>query len=401
MIDERRRRVVEPLGILAALAGVRLRAELVHRDRQRLVRLGGDRAVRHRAGREPLDDLAHRFDLVDRNRRPARVELEQTAQGGEVRRLVVDPARVLLEDVVALGAGGVLQLEHRLGVEQVVLTFAPPLVLAAEFELAVRAFLGAARVGDRVAHLDRPRDLVEPDATEAADRAGEVLVDQLVAETDRLEDLGAGVRRDGRHAHLRHDLQHALATRLDVVLDRHVAGRSRQAVQALRDQVLDRLERQIGVDRPGAVADQQRHVVHLAGVTALDDEPDLRALLGADQVMVHRRREQQRRDRRLDRVRVAIAEHDHPGPALDRGRRPPRRSRRVTSRSDSAATGDAIQTLHDVRREAGELSVVVGVDDLRELVVVDDRERQRELPAALGTRIEQVAPRGRSSTTPR
>ena len=62
--------VVQPIGVLAALAGVRLGAELVHRDRQRLVGLGRDRAVAHRAGREALDDLADRLDLVDRDRRP-------------------------------------------------------------------------------------------------------------------------------------------------------------------------------------------------------------------------------------------------------------------------------------------------------------------------------------------
>ena len=37
--------------ILAALAGVRLAADPVHRDRERLVRLARDRAERHRAGR--------------------------------------------------------------------------------------------------------------------------------------------------------------------------------------------------------------------------------------------------------------------------------------------------------------------------------------------------------------
>ena len=62
-------------GIFAALAGVGLAAEPVHRDRQRLVRFLADRAVGHRAGREPLDDRLDRLDLVDRNGagRPASV----------------------------------------------------------------------------------------------------------------------------------------------------------------------------------------------------------------------------------------------------------------------------------------------------------------------------------------
>ena len=56
---------------------------------------------------------------------------------------------------------------------------------------------------------------------------------------------------------------------------------------AFADQVLDRFEGQVGVDRRRAEADQQRDVVHLAGVAALDDQRDRGALLGADQVVVH------------------------------------------------------------------------------------------------------------------
>ena len=57
------------VGVLAALAGVRPPAEAVHGDGQRLVRLGRDRAVGHRAGREPGHDRGDRLDLVDRDRR--------------------------------------------------------------------------------------------------------------------------------------------------------------------------------------------------------------------------------------------------------------------------------------------------------------------------------------------
>ena len=76
---------------------------------------------------------------------------------------------------------------------------------------------------------------------------------------------------------------------------------------ALVDQVLDRLEGEVRVDGAGAVAEQQRHVVHLAGVAALDDEADLRAGLLADQVVVHGGGEQQRRDRGQLVGRVAVA----------------------------------------------------------------------------------------------
>ena len=119
------------------------------------------------------------------------------------------------------------------------------------------------------------------------------------------------------------------------------------------DQVLDRLERQVGVDRPGAVADEQRHVVHLAGVAALDDQADLRALLGAHEVVVHGRGQQQRRDRRLDRVGVAVRQHDDAGAVVDR-RRHLAADRRQRPLERQPAAGDAVQALDDVRPQARE-----------------------------------------------
>ncbi len=51
------------IGFLAALAGVRLAADPVHRDGERGVRLARDRAVGHRAGRETLDDVDRGLDF--------------------------------------------------------------------------------------------------------------------------------------------------------------------------------------------------------------------------------------------------------------------------------------------------------------------------------------------------
>src|SRR5262245_46562994 len=54
--------------LLAALAGIRLAADLVHCARKRRVRLPADRAERHCTGREALDDLGRRLDQLDRHR---------------------------------------------------------------------------------------------------------------------------------------------------------------------------------------------------------------------------------------------------------------------------------------------------------------------------------------------
>ena len=85
--------------------------------------------------------------------------------------------------------------------------------------------------------------------------------------------------------------------RLDVVLVAPGAAR-RPSSWPLGDHVVDRLERQVRVDRGGAEADEQRHVVDLAGVAGLDDQADPGPGPLADEVVVDRRRQQQRRDRR-------------------------------------------------------------------------------------------------------
>ena len=60
---------LETLLVFAALAGIRLAADAVHGDRQRLVRFLADRAERHRAGGEALDDLLAGSTSSMRNRR--------------------------------------------------------------------------------------------------------------------------------------------------------------------------------------------------------------------------------------------------------------------------------------------------------------------------------------------
>ena len=302
----------EPLGVLAALAGVGLAAQPVHGDRQGLVRLLRDRPVRHRTRREPLDDLAHRLDLVDRHRlAQSLLEAEEPAQGHQPLGLRVHTTGVLLEDVVASLSGGVLQLEDGLRVEQVRLALAPPLVLPADVEPAVRRRDAARRVRRLVPQAYLLGDDVEPDAAELGGGPGEVPVDDLVREADRLEALGATVGRHRRDPHLGHDLQDTLAERLDQLADRLLGGQVGDHTPA--DQVLHRLHRQVGVHGGCAVADQQRDVMDLAHVPSLDEQRDTRALLDPDQVLVHRRRQQQRRDGRVLRVGVAIGQHHERG----------------------------------------------------------------------------------------
>ena len=93
-------------------------------------------------------------------------------------------------------------------------------------------------------------------------------IDERLAQADGLEDLRAAVAGERRDAHLGHHLEDALVERLDVVLDRLLVREARQL--ALPDHVVQRLEREIRVHRAGAVAEQQRAVVHFARVARLE-----------------------------------------------------------------------------------------------------------------------------------
>ena len=83
---------------------------------------------------------------------------------------LVDRGGVLAEDVLALGPRRVLQLEDGLGVEQVRLALAAPLVLAADLQAAVGELGGVVRVGAGVTSGDLGGEHVEPDALEPARR---------------------------------------------------------------------------------------------------------------------------------------------------------------------------------------------------------------------------------------
>ena len=168
---------VETIDVLTALTAVGPAADPVHRDGERLVRFGGDRAVAHRAGREAFDDLTCGLHLVQRNRRAhITAELEQSAQRCHPLALVVDQTRVLLEDLVLAGPGGVLEPEYRLRIEQVVFALAAPLVIPTHFEFAVRALIRAVQVGQLVPNGDVGGDVVHGDPAGRAGQPGEVLV---------------------------------------------------------------------------------------------------------------------------------------------------------------------------------------------------------------------------------
>ena len=158
---------------------------------------------------------------------------------------------------------------------------------------------------------------------------------------------------------------------------------------ALVDEVADRLEREVRVDRARAVAQEERHVVHLAGIAALHDKAHLGACLLADQVVVHRAGEEQGGDRCHLLVAVAVGQHDDLGAVCDGLRH------LVADVLDGAAhalaaLGDRIEAVDGERLELGDVAVLVEVEDLREFFVGENRVGHHDLATRLRTRREQV-----------
>ena len=135
-------------------------------------------------------------------------------------------------------------------------------------------------------------------------------------EPDRLEDLRAAVALQRRDAHLGHHLEDALVERVDVVLDRLLVRDADE--DALADHVVERFERQVRIDRAGAVAEQQRAVMHFARVARFDDQRAARARALADQVMVDAGRREQARNRRADAIGVAVRQDQDRVAGFDR-----------------------------------------------------------------------------------
>ena len=161
---------------LAAFAGVRLAADPVHGDGERGVGLARDRAIGHGAGREPLDDVLGRFDLLDRDRFAAvvfrRFDAEQAADGQMVRRLVVDDPGEMPVFLDGIAAYRVLQGGDRCGVPDVIFAAHPERILAADVEHGAvdrRVAESVAMTADALLG-----DFVEADALDTGRRAGEV-----------------------------------------------------------------------------------------------------------------------------------------------------------------------------------------------------------------------------------
>src|SRR5262245_340491 len=287
------RKWLEPLRIFATFAGVALSAETVHRDRQCLVRFFADRPERHGSRVESFDDFARRLDPLDGNGRWQEFEIQQTAQIRTAFALVVHQLGEFGIGFRVVRLTGVLQLINGVRVPVVVFTLDAVMNLASKIELSD----GRRLIRHPVAPQCFFSDLTDPDTFDARGRAGEVAVDDVVVQSDGLEDLGTTVRLDGGDAHLREDLEQPLVDSLDELAFRRLRIQPfRQIVVTFH--VYERFEHEIGIDRPGTIADQPGELVHIARLAGLKEQPDFGPRAFADQMMMDRGNPEQTRNRR-------------------------------------------------------------------------------------------------------
>ena len=272
--------------------------------------------------------------------------------------------------------GRLLEQEDGLGIVEVVLAGTTPLVVAARAQVAVRGCAPLVRVGHAVTDGHFFGDLVKAHATHTGGGAGEVFVDDFLAQAHSLEQLRATVAHDGGDAHLGHDLEHTGGKRLGEVL--HGGVRVDLEV-AVAGQIFHGFECQVRVHAGGTVSDQQRDMVNLAHVTGLDGHGDLRTGVAAQQVVLHGGSQQQGRDRTPRMVGLTVGEHDEVlavGDGLvDFG------EDLVKSLFEGlAAAGDLVEALDHVRAVvAAEDAGLVKALELGHLIRVDHGQRDEDL----------------------
>ena len=370
--------ISQPVRLLAALAGVGLAAQQVHGLGQTLVGLPGDGAVAHSARLEALDDGVHALHLVQRQGSVGVLHVQQTPQSVGTG-LVVHQGGILLEQVVVAPAGGLLQQVNGLGIVHMVLAAGTGLVGAQRVQGGIAAQTQRI-VGFGVVAVHHVGDLLETDAAHPGHGVGKVLVNHIPLDADGLKDLGGLVGLEGGDAHFGGDLHNAVEDGGVVV------GHGGVVVlvqQALLDEFHNGVLCQIGVDGPGAVAQQGGKVVHVPGLGGLQQNGDSGALLGTDQMLLHGGHRQQGGDGHVVFIHAPVGEDD------DVGALPPGTVHRQGQVVQCPVQGGVfiVEDGHGLHLEAG---LFHGLD-LHHVGGGEDRVVDLEDPAIFRALLQQVA----------
>ena len=241
--------------VLPAFSGIAARADAVHRNCKCFMRLAADRAERYRTCSEALDDLTGGFYFVEGNGRRGILELEESADRTQTPTVLVRVAGELLERLVVVRARSVLQRGDGVGIPHVILAIPTPVVHAAgrQFMGAIPPLVG---VGGLVPSDGLPLDLLDSDTANSRRSPREILVDELLIESDRFEYLRSSIALQRRDAHLGHGLHYALYDGFDVVLFGFLDVGSIR-VGLLFGHLSDCFKREVRVHGSGAVAKEE------------------------------------------------------------------------------------------------------------------------------------------------
>ena len=214
---------LEALGIFAAFAAVRLAADAVHGDGQRLVRLGAERAERHAGGGEADADVLDGFDFLDRDGPVLRDEVEHVLEGDRLLRF--HRRHILLVFLRVAGLHEAVEgLDDRRR-DRVVFAIAAEAIEPGIVELGIaRRLRGNRREAFLMAGQRFARDLDIADAADLRRGPPEALLDDFRSDADGLEELRAAIAREHADAHFRHDLEQAALQRGAEILERLRVG---------------------------------------------------------------------------------------------------------------------------------------------------------------------------------
>ena len=119
-----------------------------------------------------------------------------------------------------------------------------------------------------------------------AGSAWEILLDQLLVQTQSLENLSAAIARKERDAHLGHDLLEAFLHCFDEILMGCGGVQALHLSTAFLNHFGDRFQGQKRIDGVGSVAQEAGEVVDFSGLAAGHDETGLESTTFPSQVLV-------------------------------------------------------------------------------------------------------------------
>jgi hypothetical protein len=261
---------------------------------------------------------------------------------------------------------------------------AAPLVLAPLFQEGRPDLAGGVGAGVVVERL--AGDLLEPHAADPRRGLLEVAVDERLAQADRLEDLRPAVALEGADAHLGHHLDDPLLDRLAVAIDGVgvVDPRLDHPLVIMSSSVSNAT---YGLIVPGPVAEEEGEVMDLRGVAALDDQPGAGPQALADEVVVQAA---QASSEGIGASRASTPRSERMSRFEPRSIASVAISKRASRASSSPFAPSAAGEEH---RQGRRLEAPPVVEPLQpgQLVVVEDRDVERDLAAALRVGHQQVA----------